>query len=198
MGASCPHLKLDTSSATRFGCRAVNLAAHLPRLMRLLATLISGFFVLLRNKAKLGLSSVISVLSEFGGVARIGAVMRAHVAEIERQLSFGHFLLGRCAGLQDEDCLILQADGAARKPSGFGHVLDVLDFFLIGGLFGFHQAGDERVEVFLRFVGKDVEVSSEAVFDGVSGDDLFAGFRDRTGRELSVVAVGCELGGRRK
>ena len=28
MGASCPHLKLEISRATRFGCRAVNFAAH--------------------------------------------------------------------------------------------------------------------------------------------------------------------------
>ena len=162
--------------------------------MRFLATPVGGFFELLRNKATLGTSTFVAAFSEFGHIAEEGAILGALVTNIERERLVGDTLLFGRAGFEGGETFILQTNATPREPEGFGHLVNHPDFIVAGGCFRAQKAGEELIEVGLRFARQDFELARKAVFGGVLGNDRFTRLRDRARAELGIGTIGEEFG----
>ncbi len=157
------------------------------------ATAFVGFAFFLRNKATLGSACFISMLSEFRRTAGVGALVRGHVTKIEGEILFRLFLLFAGAGLYGNEAFALETDRALRQPSGFSHLVDQFDFFLVGGRLDLGEGCEEPVEIGLRFVSEDVEFAGQAMAGRILRDDLLTCRTDRTMGELGVGAVGLQF-----
>src|SRR4051812_35136334 len=110
-----------------------------------------------------------------------GALVRGLIAQVKREaLSVGD-LAGY--GVEAER---FERDGTAAEPVVLGHGLDERFFGECVRLMLAAKAGEEFVELELRFGRKDLEGARgrEAVAGVVARGGGFAGFRFGTGREL--------------